>query len=257
LDPICLDPSTESPASAAASTSSIGSSGEENSPPIINSAESGGDLVDLLNKISYDSEDESSSDLLLQNIGAIDAIDFNFTDNSDSAASEDDFTDLYDGVSYASEGEWSSCLPLQDEDPTIIDFKLNNNTNPITRKVHPYPDVCTNNVRFTHHQICAVIENTSGAESEDFDSTGNPFVNPVDLIRGTRRQTAPEAGDNASGAEGMRADPVQVRISMAVWDKVKKAMSGEVPMAEDATQQELMAYQYLLHHQKHELVKIQ
>ena len=34
-------------------------------------------------------------------------------------------------------------------------------------------------------------------------------------------------------------------------------MSGEVPMTEDATRQELMAYQYLLHRQKRELVKIQ
>jgi hypothetical protein len=121
-DPIYSGPSTENLASAAASTSSVGSPGEENSPPIINSAESGGDLVDLLNGISFDSEEESSSDLLLQNSGSMDAIDFNFTDNIDSTASKEDFTNLYDGVSYDSEGEWSSGLPLQDEDPTIIDF---------------------------------------------------------------------------------------------------------------------------------------
>ena len=136
----------------------------------------------------------------------MDAIDFNFTNNIDFTASEEDFTNLDDGVSYDSEGEWSSGFPLQDEDPTIIDFQLDNNTNPGTRKVHPYPAVCTNNIRFTHHQICAVIENTSGAESEDFDSTGNPFVNPADLTRGTRRQAAPEASHNPNGAEGMRAD---------------------------------------------------
>jgi hypothetical protein len=234
-DPICSGLSTEISTSAAVLTSSIGSLGEENFPPIVTSTESGGDLVDLLNGISFDSEEESPSDLLVQNSGAMEAIDFNFTDNSDFTASKDDFANLYDGVSYDSEGEWSSGLPLQDEDPTIIDFQLDNNTNPITRKVHPYSDVCTNKVRFTRHQICAAIENTSGAESEDFDSTGNPFVNPADLTRGTRRQAAPEAGDNPNGDEGMHADQVQVRISVAAWDKARKAMSGEVPMVEDAT----------------------
>ena len=79
----------------------------------------------------------------------MDAIDFNFTNNIDLTASEEDFTNLDDGVSYDSKGEWSSGLPLQDEDPTIIDFQLD--TNPGTRKVHPYPVVCTNNVCFTRH----------------------------------------------------------------------------------------------------------
>jgi hypothetical protein len=209
-DPICLGPLTEISASAAASTSSVGSSGEENLPPIIiDSAESREDLVNLLNGISCDSDDDSSSDLLLQNSGIMDAIDFNFIDYIESTASDEYFTDLYDGVSYDSEAELSSGLPLQDEDPTIFDFKLDNN-NPITWKVHPHPSVCTNHVHLTRHQICAVIENTLGAESEDFDSIGNPFVNPADLTRGTRRQTAPQAGNNASRAEGMRIDRVQV-----------------------------------------------
>jgi hypothetical protein len=195
--------------------------------------ESGGDLVDLLNGISFDSEEENSSDLPLQSGGTMDAIDFNFTNNIDFTASEEDFTNLDDGVSYDSEGEWSTGLPLQDEDPTIIDFQIDTNLG--TRKVHPYPAICTNNVRFTRHQICAVIENTSGAKSEDFNSTGIPFVNPADLTRGTRRQAPPEAGDNPNGAEGTRADRVQVWISVAAWDKARKAMSGEVPMIEDAT----------------------
>jgi hypothetical protein len=60
-----------------------------------------------------------------------------------------------------------------------------------------------------------VIENTSGVESEDFDSTSNPFVNLADLTRGTRRQTAPEAGGNTNGAKGPRADRVQVWIPVA------------------------------------------
>jgi hypothetical protein len=41
------------------------------------------------------------------------------------------------------------------------------------------------------------------------------------------------------------------------WGKAKKAVTGEVPMAENATREELMAYQYLLHRQRCELLKMQ
>jgi hypothetical protein len=223
-DPICSGPSVKIPAPAATSTSSVGSSGEANSPRVIissDSAESGRDLADLIDGISHDPESKDTSDTLLQDSSAEEAIGFDIISTNNSIISDEDLADLYDGVSYNPEDKWSPGLQLQDEDPTIVDSELDINTNPSTRKVYAYPVRRTNNVRFTHHQICAVIENASGAESEDFDSIGNPFVNPTDLTRGTGRQIAPKTGNSASGTGGPPTERVQVRIPVQAWDRAR------------------------------------
>jgi hypothetical protein len=41
-----------------------------------------------------------------------------------------------------------------------------------------------------------------------------------------------------------------------VWDKVRDVFAGKILMGDDASRDELMAYQYLLHQQKRELIKM-
>ena len=81
-------------------------------------------------------------------------------------------------------------------------------------------------------------------ESEAFDSMGNPLVDPEDLTRG--------AGRRNQGAE----EREKIHISVAAWDKARDAMSGTTPMTADATREELMAYQYLLHRARREIAKM-
>jgi hypothetical protein len=47
-----------------------------------------------------------------------------------------------------------------------------------------------------------------------------------------------------------------LRIPQAVWDKVRDVFAGKILMGDDASWDELMVYQYLLHRQKRELMKM-
>ena len=93
------------------------------------------------------------------------------------------------------------------------------------------------------HQICVLTASgrEEGEESEAFDSTGNPLVDPEDLTKGTGRRN--------QGAKNRET----IRLSVAAWDKAREAMSGTTPMTPDATREELMAYQDLLHRARREL----
>jgi hypothetical protein len=74
-------------------------------------------------------------------------------------------------------------LALQDEDPIITSLELKKSIN------------------FIWHQVYAVI---SLATSEDFDSTGNPLVNPENLTRGSKYQ--------APGTEGRTTDDTSTTV---------------------------------------------
>jgi hypothetical protein len=97
--------------------------------------------------------------------------------------------------------------------------------------------------------------------SEEFDSLGNPVVDPdnIAMTRGRERRAPPKGNRNedreVEGNRGVNRETddtrsenwIQVRIPQETWDKARQAMSGAVPMAADATREDLMTYQYLLH----------
>ncbi|KAK1628620.1 hypothetical protein QYE76_002935 [Lolium multiflorum] len=69
-----------------------------------------------------------------------------------------------------------------------------------------------------YHQIYAIEETSRPQEetSENFDNTGNPYVDPADLTRGLRTKYV------GPGTREM------VQFPQAVWDKVARAIDGEL-----------------------------
>jgi hypothetical protein len=131
---------------------------------------------------------------------------FDFTNNSTS--SREVFTDLYDGVT---------------------DPKADKNTTA------------------TYHQICVIAgaSREEDEESEAFDDLCNPYVDPIDLMRGT--------GNKYIGT----APREKVQLPQEAWDRAARSMSGAEPMTTQATLQALQAYQYKLARFRHDLEKTQ
>lgn len=92
------------------------------------------------------------------------------------------------------------------------------------------------NKAIIYHQVCAIGESSRQEDeaSEAFDDLGNPYIDPVDLTRGT--------GNKYVGTTPRE----KVQLPQAAWDRAQKAMDGTEPMTTTATAEELQAYQYIL-----------
>lgn len=76
-----------------------------------------------------------------------------------------------------------------------------------------------------------VINNDKRANSIEFDSTGNPFIDQQNPARCT---AVIERGEDGNPVRA------RVKVSVAAWDKARAALHGE-PMQANATREELMA----------------
>jgi hypothetical protein len=202
-----LGPSTFDSDFSGSLASSIESGDEEVSPPRFTKLANCGALTDLFGSMTFGSFTDSDPE---NDSGSFNNNDFNnhvFT-NFDfidtSVDSREVVAGLYDGVTD----------PESDENTTAI-----------------------------YHQIC-VIGGTSrqvDEVSEAFDNLGNPYIDPVDLTRGT--------GNKYIGT--MLQEKVQ--LPQEAWDRAQRAMDGTEPTTTAATPEALQASQYKIARSKREL----
>ena len=153
LAPNFSGPSAKDPESPKSSAPLTDVTGERKSPPSYSKhAESEG-LVDLFDKIAFESDHGS-------------------IDNTNFTTSKEVFADLHDGV---------TCHSQSVRPPSLAPNKNNEITS------DPELEDCADSA---HHQMCAIITQGNGdeeqpEESEAFDSQGNPYIDPADLTRGT------------------------------------------------------------------------
>jgi hypothetical protein len=165
--PIFSEPSAASQESSRSSTSSNDSGDEETSTPRITKPAESGKLADLFDGLTFGSTAENNPlwNNDFNNFTYFDSSNKHFIDN------EGVFADLDDGVTYPVRNMRVSYSVPQGGNFIIQDHELEESTNS------------------THHHICVITasgrQTNEDAQSEAFDSLGNPFVDPLDLTRGT------------------------------------------------------------------------
>jgi hypothetical protein len=149
---------------------------------------------------------KESSDLSRQNSGS--------QENFDCVCNypEGDFTDLFGGVSYGSEDEWMSGLEIHDDEPTIFSSE---------------PNIDISN----HHHVYAILKETL----EELDPDGNPYVNPLNLRRGSKY-----AGEGETKATVASKEKVQ--LITAKWVTIRAAINDTTTIPSDAPRNVLMGY---------------
>jgi hypothetical protein len=207
--------------------------------------------------------------------------------NIGSKASLGDLADLFDGVSFDPDSNTLSVWVLQITDPknVINNERGEDSADSGISKVDSYSDFCTNKTYLAHNQVCMVdarrgTEDDDAESEEEYDENGNPRIDRARFgMDGRNRQPPPEqrqatadnAGDNAGGNLAMSMVATQAETPM--WkihatNIESQCTSYKSPrirgdswldnafMGSNAAREELMAYQYLLHMQKREVIKL-
>jgi hypothetical protein len=112
-----------------------------------------------------------------------------------------------------------SGLELYDDEPTIFSSE---------------PNIDISN----RHQVYAILEETL----EELDPYGNPYVNPLNVRRGSKY-----AGEGETKATVASREIVQ--LTAAEWVTIRAVVNDTTTIPSDAPRNILMGYQYALHRQ--------
>lgn len=124
----------------------------------------------------------------------------------------------------------------------------------------------------TRHQVYMI----NGDTSMPRDENGNPIINPDDILSDDHAGNHDNEGEHNNGGEhGNRGETTDNRIvrggggeprieertglqlPASAWQKAREAISGAVLMTADASHEDLLSCQYLLHHKKRDLLRMQ
>jgi hypothetical protein len=130
----------------------------------------------------------------------------------------------HDDASDKSTDTWKTGLELHEDDETTLS---------------------SFNSKFDNrYQVLAIV----GDNSEEFNKSNNPVLNPANINRGANHLAEGETTDSLASRE-------KIRISAEEWKIIKIAIEHSVPIPMDASKNMLLGYHYALRQQSKQLAR--